>query len=407
MVDNKPTKVLKEWQILLLLAGIQFTHILDFVMIMPLGPRFMEVFQVDPQEFGFIVSSYTFSAGLAGIFGTFFIDKFDRKAVLNTSYLGFVLGTFFCAVASDYKILILSRIVSGAFGGILGAVIFSIIGDIIPFERRGRATGFVMSAFSIASVAGVPTGLYLAQFFSSWAAPFWVLAFLSSFILVISHFIMPSIRSHLEKTEVHNPIKVFLIVIKEWNHIKSFILITFMMFAGFSVIPFISPYMVSNVGMTELELSYLYIFGGGATFFTARIIGFLTDRFGKYRVFAIIASISMIPIYLVTNLPKVNLFSALVVSTSFFIFVSGRFIPALSLITSSVKPQNRGGFMSLNSSFQQLASGFASIFAGIIIQKNIDGTLSNYQYVGYFAICSTLIAIFIAGKIELVDGPKA
>ena len=400
-MSNLNNKSLKEWQLLFLLASIQFTHILDFVIIMPLGPRFMDVFQINPQQFGFIVSSYTFSAGLAGILGTGFIDRFDRKAVLNTSYFGFVIGTFFCALSPDYTTLLLARIVSGGFGGLIGAMVFSIVGDVIPYERRGKASGIIMSAFSFASVVGVPLGLFLASKFESWAAPFWGLALLSTLILFTSHLIMPHITSHLQKSEFHSPFKVYMVIVKDLNHLKAFTLIIAMMFAGFSVIPFISPYMVSNIGLTESQLSYLYFFGGGATVFTARIIGGLADKFGKYKVFAGLAFLSTIPIFLITNLPKVPISIAIVVSTLFFIFVSGRFIPALAMITASVLPRNRGGFMSLNSSFQQLASGVASSIAGMIIVKNVDGTMSNYNYVGYMAIFSTLIAIFMAGKLKV------
>ena len=173
------------------------------------------------------------------------------------------------------------------------------------------------------------------------------------------------------------------------------------MFAGFSVIPFISPYMVSNVGVSEKDLSYLYFFGGAATIFTARIIGTLADKYGKYKVFSVIAALSTIPIYIITNLSVVPLYQALIASTLFFILVSGRFIPALAMITSSVLPRNRGGFMSLNSSFQQIASGMASIIAGMILVKNQDGTMSNYQYVGYMAMLSTLLAIYLGSKLKV------
>jgi predicted MFS family arabinose efflux permease len=401
MNQSTEKTVLKEWQLLLLLAGIQFTHILDFVIIMPLGPRFMEVFSINPQQFGFIVSSYTFSAGIAGILGTGFVDRFDRKAILNTSYLGFVLGTYFSAMSPDYNTLLIARIVSGAFGGIIGAMVFSIIGDVIPYERRGKASGIIMSAFSFASVAGVPLGLFLASQYNSWSAPFWGLSIFSTFILILSHFIMPSIRTHLEKNEYHSAFKVYKIILKDKNHLKAFFLITSMMFGGFSVIPFISPYMVSNVGVSEKDLSYLYFFGGGATVFTARIIGILADKYGKFKVFATVAILSTIPIYLITNLPRVPLYLALIVSTLFFILVSGRFIPALAIITSSVLPRNRGGFMSLTSSFQQIASGLASSISGIILTKNTDGSMSNYEYVGYMAIFATIVSIYTGSKIQV------
>lgn len=402
MIQNEK-KNLNEWQILLLLASIQFTHILDFVIIMPLGPRFMDVFKINPQEFGWIVSSYTFSAGIAGILGTAFVDRFDRKAVLNSAYLGFVIGTYLSALSPDYSTLLIARIISGAFGGILGAMVFSIVGDVVPFERRGRASGIIMSSFSFASVVGVPLGLFLATEFDSWSAPFWALASLSFFILILSHFIMPHVRTHLEKKEFHSPMKVYGVIIREANHLRAFALIISMMFAGFSVIPFISPYMVSNVGVSESDLKYLYFFGGLATLFTARFIGILADKLGKYKVFASVAFLSIIPIFLITNLEKVSLLVAILVSTLFFILVSGRFIPALAMITSSVLPQNRGGFMSLNSSFQQLASGIASSLSGMILIKNQDGTLSNYQYVGFMAIFATFCAIYLGSKIQIIQ----
>ncbi len=395
----------EKW-LLLTLAGIQFTHILDFVIIMPLGPQFMRVFQIDPQQFGFIVSSYTFSAGLFGVLGTIIIDKFDRKAVLNSAYLGFILGTLYCAIADTYIVLLIARIVSGAFGGILGAMTLAIVGDLIPYERRGKATSIIMASFSLATVMGVPIGLYLATKFS-WKSPFIALTILSIFILVISHFTMPSVRNHIQSQSDVSLLQNFWNILKEKNHLKSFGLISMMMFAGFSVIPFISPYLVANIKISESDLPLVYFLGGGVTFFTARIIGILSDKFGKKEVFSLIALISILPILLITNLPEVPLYSALLVTTLFFVFVSGRFIPAMALMTGSVVPEKRGGFMSLNSSIQQISSGIASTISGAVIVKSNTGELLHYWKIGVLATIATLLCIYLARKIQLVSqSPK-
>jgi predicted MFS family arabinose efflux permease len=391
----------EKW-VLLTLAGIQFTHILDFVIIMPLGPQFMRVFQIDPQEFGFIISSYTFSAGFFGILGTTIIDKFDRKAVLNSAYLGFILGTFYCAIADTYSVLLIARILSGAFGGILGAMTLAIVGDLIPYERRGKATSIIMSSFSLATVMGVPVGLYLATKFS-WKSPFIAITMLSAIILVISHLVMPSVRSHIQKRSDVSLLKNFWNILKEKNHIKSFGLISMMMFAGFSVIPFISPYLVANVKISESDLPFVYLMGGGVTFFTARIIGILSDKFGKKEIFSMIALISILPTLLITNLPQLPLHLALAVTTLFFVFVSGRFIPAMTLMTGSVVPEKRGGFMSLNSSIQQISSGIASTISGAIIVKSNTGELLHYWKIGILATIATLICIYLARQIQVVS----
>ncbi len=394
----KPRQNLKETYLLLILAGIQFTHILDFMIIMPLGPQLMRVFTIDPQQFSLIVSVYTFSAGISSFFSALFVDKMDRKVYLMYSYIGFILGTILCGLAPGYSYLLGGRIIAGAFGGLINGSLFSIIGDLIPYERRGRATGLVMSAFSFASVAGVPIGLYLSTLMD-WRLPFFALGGLSFLILLFSAFYLPSIKGHI-KTHVVHPIKTVLAIFRNTNHLWSFSLIVSIVFAGFSVIPYIAPYMVFNIGLTEHELSYVYLVGGGATLISARIIGFLSDKYGPAKVFMSVATLSMVPIYIVTNLQQVEMWIALCVSALFFVLVSGRFIPGMTLIMSSVYPESRGGFLSINSSLQQVGSGFAALLSGFIIQKNAAGHLEHYNIVGYIAIGFTLIAIMVSTKLK-------
>ncbi|MCC6274270.1 MAG: MFS transporter [Leptospiraceae bacterium] len=381
------------------LAAIQFTHMVDFVIIMPLGPQFMRVFSIGPAEFGFLVSSYTFSAGTFGLLGAFFVDKFDRKILLIFTYAGFSLGTFFCAIAPNFFFLLVARIVAGAFAGIVWSTILSVIGDIIPETRRGRATGTVMSAFSVASIVGIPLGLYLANSFG-WAFSFYILSFFCLVILALSWYALPSVKEHISKSDDLNPFQSFLKVLQNPNHYKAFLFTTSLMFAGFSVIPYISPYMVANVKILETDLPYIYFFGGIFTFFTSQLIGRLADKFGKALLFKIVATLSMIPIYFITNLKEISLFLAVSITTIFMIFVSGRFVPALALINSAADPKYRGSFMSVNSAIQQLAAGLASSIAGFIIATGQNGVLMNYEKVGYLSICATILSLFIAGRIK-------
>ncbi len=395
--STKP--VYNEWLLLAVLASIQFTNLMDFVILMPLGPQLMRVFQISPQQFGMIVSGYTFSAGIVGLLGAMFIDRFDRKTMLLTLYGGFAFGNLFCAFAPTYEFLLAGRIVTGAFGGIIGAMVFAIVGDVIPDIRRGKAIGTIMSSFSLATVAGVPVGLFLANSYG-WHIPFFMLAGTSSIVLVVGYFVLPTLRGHLAHRVDVSPVRELLKLLTHRGNINSFIFMSAMMFAGFSVIPYISPYLVSNSGMPEKDLPYVYLLGGAATMFTARFFGKLTDKFGKQKTFLWIATLSMIPIITVTNLPPIPLWVILLVTTIFMILVSGRMVPAMAMVTASVEPKQRGSFMSVTSSIQQFSSGIASFGAGMILGKSADGTIIHYEIVGGLAAITTIVCIFLSRRIR-------
>lgn len=398
----------REWLLLFVLVSVQFTHVLDFVIMMPLGPQLMRVFDISPQEFGFIVSAYTFSAGVTGFLSAFFIDKFDRRMSLLFLYSGFTIGTFLCGIAPTYPTLMVARIIAGGFGGVLGALIFAVIGDCIPEHRRGAATGTVMSAFSIASVAGVPLGLYLANHFG-WHIPFFMLAALSAVALSLAYKELPSMRGHLQvHTTPETPIEAIqklYALVSTPNHRNALTFMVVLMVGGFTVIPYISPYFVANVGMSESELPLIYFFGGAATIFTSRFIGHLADKFGKAKIFTWMSFSSIAVIYAITNVPQVPLVIALIITTLFMITMNGRFVPAVALVTSSVEPKWRGSFMSINSSAQQLASGTSSFVAGLIVGKAADGTMTNYNLVGFLAIAATVVCLFLVKRIQIVEAP--
>ena len=400
----------KERILLFILAAALFTHIMDFMIMMPLGPQLMRLFDITPQQFSFLVSSYTFSAGASGIVAAFFIDRFDRKSALITLYIGFTIGTLACALAPTFEILLLTRSVAGAFGGILGALILSIVSDAIPLERRAAGIGFVMAAFSVASVFGVPFGLYLATLFS-WHAPFLFLGLTS---VVITFFIIgyiPSMRGHLvERGTEENPLLVIKRILGRKNPLMGLIFTSILMLGHFTIIPFIAPYMVGNVGFTEKELTYIYLVGGGLTIFSSPMVGRLADRIGKLKTFTIFGFLVLIPVVTITHLNPVPLWQALVVTGVFFILANGRMVPSTTMVTSVILPENRGAFMSLRSSVQQISSGIAAMIAGAIITETpstvTEGAkgLENYQYVGYIAVFFSLIAIAVAQQLRAEKG---
>lgn len=390
----------KEKTILFTLAAIQFTHIMDFMIVMPLGPQLMRIFNINPQQFGFIVASYTFSAGIFGFLAAFVIDRFDRKKTLALCYAGFTLGTFACALASGYHFLLAARMITGAFGGIIGTMVLSIVGDVIPFERRASAMGIVMMAFSLASVFGVPFGLFLSNSFN-WHAPF---LFLGGAGLLVLFFVwrnIPSLTGHVKDAATRqNPFAMVLEIVSDKNHLIALSVMMLLMLGQFTVIPYISPYMVANVGFTEAQLPYIYLCGGLASMISMPLIGKLADRFGKIRVFTIFIFVSLIPIYMITNLPVVSLPVALAVTTAFFIVMGGRSIPATTMITAAVQQEHRGSFMSLNTSVQQLSAGLASFIGGMVIVKSSNGALEHYEMIGYLAIVSSLFCLFAARSLK-------
>lgn len=403
----------KEYFLLAVLACIQFTHIVDFMLIMPLGPQLMRIMGILPGYFTQLVSAYTISAGIFGFLASFFLDRLERKRAILSVYFGFIVGTFLCGLSHTYITLLLSRFITGAFGGILMGLTMSIIGDVIPIERRGKAMGIVMSSFSIATVLGIPFSLLLANQFS-WETPFYFLAFLGSVVWILGYLILPKIRIHLDhdRPKVH-PFVDFMAIIRYPNHLYALSLTMVIMLGQFTVIPLINTYMVTNVGFSEQQLVYLYLSGGIFSIVASLLSGHLSDRFGHWRVFSIFSCLCAIPLFFLTHLNRQFIFIPILVSSLHFAFSSGRMVSGGTLVLSAVKPQHRGGFMSLNGCLQQLSAGIAAYVSGLIVYRAASGELMHYSWVGYIAIASCFIAVWIAhflhrahqesGVVEVVD----
>ncbi len=369
----------KEQFFLFSLAGIQFTHILDFMIMMPLGPEFIRELNINTHEFGLLLSSYTFAAAIAGIFATYFVDHFERRVLLLSLYACFIIATLVCGLAPDYHSLFIARAFAGAFGGILGSLVQTIVADSIPFERRGRALGTVMSAFSISTVAGVPLSLFLANNipYLGWRAPFIFIALISSLILYVGYRNIPKITGHLGQTHEGSRLSQIWNIFFAHQHLRAFVFMALIMLTGFSVIPYIALYLTSNVGIDNSYISLIYLCGGIATLMSSRVIGHMADRYGKVRVFRVLAVISLIPLVVTTNLMPVPLWVVLINSTAFFVLVSGRMIPAMAIVSQVVESKVRGTFMSLVGSVQMLASGLASVIAGMVVTIGVDGKMEH------------------------------
>ena len=390
----------KEKLLLFILACINFTHIIDFMIMMPLGPQLMHIFDISPRQFGFVVSAYGLSAGISGFLAAFFVDNYDRKKVILFAYTGFVAGTIACAFAPTYEILILTRTIAGTFGGLIGAQVMSIVADTFEYERRATAMGFITTAFSLAAVVGIPSGLFLATKFG-WHSPFLVLGGLGIIVIFLIYKYVPTLDKHLKNRQPkQSSFAVITDITQNPNQLRALSLSTIIMLGHFSIIPYISPTLVANVGYSQDNIFLIYFVGGLLTIFSAPMVGKLADRKGKYPVFVTFAFLSMIPIFLITNMFSGVLWGVLLISGIFFVFSNGRLIPTQAIISSVVMPQQRGSFMAINSSLQLFAQAIATNIGGFIIYKNPSGYLENYPYVGYFAIIMIFFSIFIAKTVK-------
>lgn len=399
----------KERLLLLILAAGMFTHIMDFMIMMPLGPQLMRLFDINPQQFSLLVASYTITAGVSGFIAAFMIDRYDRKKSLLFVYVGFALGTLACAFAPNYGILLFTRSLAGAFGGVLGAVILSIVSDAVPLERRAQGIGVVMASFGVASVLGVPFGLFLASE-SSWHAPFLLLGGLAVIIAVLILLYVPSMTKHLGANGHTTPTEVLNQIFGKPAPRLGLTFSALLMLGHFTIIPFLAPYMVGNVGFTENQLAYIYFVGGICTLFFSPWVGRMADKYGRLKIFTIFGSLVIIPIIVITNLVPVPIWLALIISAVFFIFSNGRMVPSTTMETAVIKPELRGSYMSIRSSVQQLSSGIASFIAGIIILEEpsiFDAkakALINYNYVGAIAVFFSLVSLYVARKLTVAQG---
>ena len=394
----------RERWLLLTLASIQFTSVLDFMIMMPLGPQLTELFGISASEFGFLVSAYTFSAGLSGLLAATYIDRFGRKRMMLTLYPLFGAAALACSFAPTFAWLLVARVASGFFGGVLMALSQTIVAEVIPFERRGRAMSVVMTSFSVATVAGVPLALFLASHFN-WHAPFLAIALMVSVCALGAAKTLPSLKGHLvahpSGDSAPNMLANLRLVLVDPNHLRAYAMSSSMVFAGFAVIPYITLYLQGNAGFKPEQIPYVYLTGGICTLISARLIGHWSDRAGKAYAFRRLALLMPVPLLAMTLSAGLPMVGVLLVSSVLFVVMSGRMIPGMALIGASADPRRRGSFMTLNSAVQSLAMGLAALVGGQILGRDGNGHLTHYWMAALLGGGASLLSFVLASKLRL------
>lgn len=390
----------RERWLLLTLAGIQFTHILDFMIMMPLGPQLTQIFGMGNAQFGLLVSAYTLSAGLSGLMASMVMDRFGRKRLLLWLYGLFGLATLACGLAPTYAWLMAARIAAGVFGGVLSALSQTVVADVVPFERRGLAMGVVMTSFSVSTVAGVPLGLFLAAHWN-WHIPFFAIAVVVALLWLLIWQAFPALDAHVHHHQGRSAWTGMAQVLGDANHRRAFVLTGTMMLAGFLVIPYITIYLQSNGGMQAEQVPWIYLCGGVATLLTGRKIGRWSDRLGKARMFRCMAAMLPLPLMASTLSEGLPLWAVLLISTSLFTVMSGRMIPGMALISSAAQPQWRGTFLSLNAAVQSSAMGLAALVGGIIIGQDAQGRLTHYWVAGLLGSLLSLASVWLVSRVRV------
>lgn len=395
-----PSFTWAQWQTVLLLAAINFTHILDFVIVMPLGDQLRDELSINPQQFGFIVAAYGLCAMVTGIAASTFIDKFDRKTVLLTSFAGFIVTTFCCGIAPSYRELLAARALAGVCGGIVASSIMAYIGDTIQAELRGRALGVVTSSFAVASVLGLPLGLYLATWYHHFSAPFLAIAALGVVVWLAAASNLPSLKDHINRPDRQPVFNEFAVVIRQRSHLYSFVFMLSMVLGTFMIVPYIATYMEANCQLPRGTLPWLYAIGGISSLLFMNLSGWLTDRFGARPIFLACAGLAVIMTLVITNLPPVAAWLSVVVSAMFMTFASSRVVPAQAMMLRAADPKTRGAFMSLNSAVSHFSTAIGPMIAGAIIGEEYEGgPLTHYGLVGLLAACFGVSAMVLSFKL--------
>ncbi len=398
VAGGKPA-ISERW-ILLLLAAVQFTQIMDFMIMMPLGPQLMRELGINPQQFGALISSFAITAGVVGLAAAPFIDRYDRKNLLLVCYAGFAIATLICGLSHTPGMLLFARALCGAFGGVSGATIMAIVADVVPPERRARGMGVIMTSFSAAAALGVPLGLKMAQWWR-WEAPFLVVAAVAGVVWFFLWKALPSVRGHLNGEP--KSVRDFLILLKDGNAWRGLALMSAMVFGHFTIIPYMSPYLVGNVGMPEKHLFLVYLTGGLVTVFTGPWVGRLADLHGRFRIYCTLVVGASAVIWTLTNSGPREVWEVMILSGLFFMFASGRFVPGQAVISLAVPAARRGAYMSLVGCSRDLASGITAAIGGAVVVKGPGGSLLHFDRLGWLAIGVSAASLLIFRKVRSAD----
>jgi len=375
-----------------LLAFVQFTVILDFTIMSPLGAIIMPALEITTGQFGAAVSAYAFSAGISGILSAGFADRFDRKRLLLFFYVGFTLGTALCALAPNYHVLLAGRIVTGLFGGVIGSVVLAITTDLFSLQQRGRVMGFVQTAFAASQVLGIPAGLFLSNRWS-WHISFGAIIILSIAGMAAIALLMKPVNAHLALPQENTAFRHLIATVTQTRYTVAFMVTTLLATGGYMLMPFGSAYTVHNLGIDITHLPTVYLVSGLFSIITGPLVGRASDAFGKFPTFAFGSAMSAVMVLIYTHLGQVSLTTVIVVNVLMFVGIFSRMIPSQALISAIPDPSQRGSFSAVSASLQQLSGGLGSVLAAAIIAENPDGSLRHFDWLGYIVVATAAVSL--------------
>lgn len=389
--------------VITILALTQFTVVLDFMVMSPLGDFLMKSMDLTTKQFGIAVFSYAFSAGISGFLTAGFADSFDRKKLLLFFYIGFIIGTIFCGLATNFYFLVAARVFTGIFGGVIGSISMAIVSDLFPIEKRGRVMGFLQMGFGASQVLGIPISLYIANHFG-WQSPFFMIVVLALIVWIFILSKMQPITKHLEvKDKDSNPLKHLIHTIQNRNYRIGFLTTALMSLGGFMIMPWGSVYAINNLHVTKEQLPILFMIAGVATLLMMPLIGKISDKINKFTLFTIASLWMMIVVIIYANLGISAFWIVVVLNVLMMMGVMARMVPSVAMVSELPKLQDRGAFMSVNSSLQQMAGGIAAAIGGMIVtQKDANSRIEHYDTLAYVVSCFIILCIIMLYRVQKI-----
>ena len=385
--------------IVAILAFLQFTIVLDFMLLSPLGALVIPALKITPSQFGWVVSVYAFSAGLSGLLTAGFADRFDRKKLLLFFYCGFLAGTLLCGLASSYTLLLFARVVTGLFAGVVGSVSFAIVTDLFPLEMRGRVMGLIQTAFAASSVLGIPLALLLSTRWG-WNTPFFMIVAVSAVVGGFIQVYMRPVNEHLKHHPDRSPLHHFLQTVSNRDYLQGFATTGLLSVGGFMLMPFMTVFMVHNIGLAVDKLPLIYVITGAFSIVAGPLIGRASDAFGKLKVFAFGCALTIVMVIIYTHLHATPLWMLIMIMVVLQIGIFSRMISSSALMSALPKPADRGSYMSISASLQQVSGGLAAVIAGLIVSQVPGGPLLHFDTLGYILVCTTLITLALMSLIN-------
>ncbi|MFL5729426.1 MAG: MFS transporter [Cytophagaceae bacterium] len=393
--------VFREYMVISILTLVHFLYLSDFLLMMSLGGELMLFLHITPPQLGMLITAYTFSAAVFGFLGAFFLDRFERKDSFMFVFTGFVIGIMVCALSPNYSVFLCGRIITGAFAGNLMALVLSLLGDTVSRSRTGTATSIVMSAFSIASLISIPAGLFLSNEIT-WRTPFNIIAGIALVVLICICLFFPETENVSRLKTPKRALVILRSVFTNKDLVKILLFMFFLVSSGFSIMLFISPFLIANVGISQSQLASVYFLSGLGSIISGPFIGKIIDRFGEEKIFITCALISVITTTMITSMDGTGKYMAMTMAVLFLIFQNSRFISATSLMTSRVDAENRVSLMGINASIQQLTGGVSALISGWILIESPEGKLMNFEVIGMISVVCTVLSILISSRIKSI-----